>query len=330
MRCRMHRMTCLVLLVLMAAACSAAAQPTPEPVASVVLRFHNGSIIQPGILLDAIEVETKVGKVTIPAAEVRKIDFGFRVSDDDTKKIEQALRDLASDKFAAREAATKLLMDMGRLAYPDVVASVKGADLETAKRLDTILKHIRARNSVERLQTRRTDIVKTTDCTVTGKILATSLRVKCELFGEVKIPMWHLRELRSLQPGGDVIVALDAGKYGNKTSWMETDFDVVLGTRLEITASGEINLDPNNQLNIQFARNVRPEGTAQLTSNEGYLPGQVLGRIGTDGPIFVIGNRYSAPTTREGKLYVRCVTIEHANGIKAGGTYTIKITAEQN
>jgi hypothetical protein len=306
-----------------------AAQPPAAQPANVVLRFHNGSVVRPAALLDAVEFETKLGKLTIPASELRKVDFGFRLSEEDGRKLKKALSDLGSPRFPVREAATKTLTQLGRLAYPALLEARKSTDLETAKRVDGILKTIRARVSPEHLRTRRTDIVRTTDSNMTGQINAVILRVKSELFGEVKIPVHQLRELVSLLPGGDTTVALDAGKYGNRTSWMETEYEVQMGNRLDITVTGEIDLDPGNMLgNNVLTKNIRADGTPRLTSGEGYQPGQVIGKIGTDGPIFVIRSRYTGNPDREGKLYLRCVTIEHANNIRAAGSYQVRISAE--
>src|SRR6266545_4373311 len=140
MRYAPPRLAWLPLLALTVAVCPGHAQSGPTPsTPNVVLRFHNGSVVQPAVLLDALEMETKLGKIAIPANEVRRIDFGFRLSDEDTKKLEKALRDLNSDKFQTREAATKTLISMGRLAYPAVVENSKNADLEMAKRVEIIL-----------------------------------------------------------------------------------------------------------------------------------------------------------------------------------------------
>jgi hypothetical protein len=334
MRCLIRLLIHPGCLAILAAVCCGTATPQetagPGPAApNVVLRFHNGSVVQPAVLLEAVEIETKLGKISIPANEVRRIDLGFRVSEEDGKKLEKALADLGSDKYQAREAATKTLMTLGRIAYPYVVERTKGADLETAKRLEVILKDIRARVPTDKLVTRRTDVIRTSDSTLTGKITNASLRVRCDLFGEVKVDPAQLRELRASVPGELVVADVEANKYGNRNNWLETEFEVMSGTKLEITATGEINLDPGNQLNNQFTRNVRPDGVRNLVSGEqGYWPGQLLGRIGSDGPTFVIGSRFIGNTDREGKLFVRIVTIEHANNIKADGKFQVRVSSE--
>jgi len=328
---RIHRLACLVLLVQAGAAYAQIPEPdTQMPVTKTVLRFHNGSVIQPSVLLDDLEIETKIGKLRIPANEVQRIDFGFRLSPEETKQLERALNDLDSDNYQAREMSKKTLITMGRLAYPALLATAKTGNLETTKRVDLILKEIRSHNSPERLQSRRTDIIRTSDSAVAGIIITPNLRIRCELFGEVTIPVMQLRELRSLLPNEETNVAVDASKYGNQT-WMETEVEIAPGNRLDITATGEINLDPVGGIgNPALTRNVRPDGTRQLNANEPYAPGQLLGRIGTDGQTFVIGSRYIGFPDREGRLFLRIVTLELSNNVRADGSFQVRISSQPN
>jgi hypothetical protein len=303
-------------------------QPAAAPPQSLSIRFTNGTMVQQAVLLDAVEMETKLGKLSIPAHEIQRIDFGFRVSEEDAKKLEQAMKDLASEKHANREIATKTLLGMGKLAYPTLIENRKKGDLEMIRRVDGLIKDIQGKFSVENLHTRRTDILRTADSVVAGRVTSEHLRIKTDIFGETKVPLWRLRDLRSMLPGSEVMVAVDSNKYGNRMSWLETEFEVVLGTKVEITATGEINLDPLNTLggNVN-ARNVQPRGTTGLVSGEGFIPGQLVGKVG-DGPIFVIGAKHTLTPNREGKLYVRIVTIEHASNVKAEGNYNVRIAAE--
>ncbi len=322
----MHRLALLFVILFPAIL---HAQPTPTTAnPPLTMRFQNGSIVQQATLLDSIEIETKLGKLTIPPSEVHRIDFGFRVSDEDAKKLEEAMRNLKSDKHAFREGATKTLLGLGRLAYPTLLENRKGGDLETTRRIEDLIKEIQAKAPAGGLQTRRTDIVRTSDSVLSGQITSSTLRIHCEIFGEVKAPLWRLRDLRAAV--GEIFVALDSSKYGRRTSWMETEFEVSHDLRIEITATGEINMDPNNQLNApQATRNIRPDGTNQLGSGEPpYLCGMILGKIGVDGPTFVVGSRHTMVPTREGKLYLRVVTLEMSNNIRAEGSYQVRITAE--
>ena len=187
----------LALLLLMLLPATLPAQPTNPPTnPPLTVRFHNGSIVQQATLADPIEIETKLGKITVPPSEVKRIDFGFRVSEEDAKKIAAAMHDLKSDKHASREAATKTLLGLGKYAYPTLLEHRQGQDLETTRRVESLIKDIQEKVPADGLLTRRTDVIRTSDSVLTGQIAAASLRLQCEIFGEVKAPLWRLRDLR--------------------------------------------------------------------------------------------------------------------------------------
>jgi hypothetical protein len=322
---RILQFTCLALALLLTGSAPSGGQtPSPTP-SGGVLRFHNGSVLRPVVLLDAVEIETKFGKVRIPASEIRRIDFGFRNSDEDAKKIEQALTDLSSEQYQTRAGATKTLTAMKRSAYPALLTAEKTGDHEFSKRVEAILKEIRSQVPTDRLHTRRTDIVRTSDSVVTGQMSAVVIRCRCELFGEVKVPLWQLRDLSSEADASRV--AVDAAMYGNRTTWMDTGFEANRDTRLEITTTGQINLDPNNTLMNALFNKVGPDGHPQLNTGEG-IGGVLMGRIGTDGPVFVVGSRYSGVPQIEGKLFLRIITLEPTNNLKAQGSYMVDISSQ--
>src|SRR5262249_6529165 len=105
----------------------------PHKDGEVVALFHDGTRVRTVILQDTIEVVTKYGKLTVPTKDIRRVEFGFRLSGEAGKKLEQAIKDLASNNFQARETATKDLIAMGRQAYPALVKASKDNDLETTR-----------------------------------------------------------------------------------------------------------------------------------------------------------------------------------------------------
>src|SRR5262245_22628484 len=51
------------------------------------MTFADGSTLRIFLVAEKVELETKYGKLSIPAADVQRIEFAFRVSDDVAKKI---------------------------------------------------------------------------------------------------------------------------------------------------------------------------------------------------------------------------------------------------
>src|SRR5947209_4086833 len=63
------------------------------------VRFTDDSIVRMSILQDKLDIVTKYGKLTVPIADIIKIDFGVHVPPDLEKKISQAIQDLGSENF---------------------------------------------------------------------------------------------------------------------------------------------------------------------------------------------------------------------------------------
>src|SRR6476619_5550763 len=106
----------------------------PLPTVEMVARFHDGTTIRKATLQDSITIQTRYGKLNVPFADIRRVEFGLHVPEESAQKIEAALRSLGSDKFAEREAASKELVAQGFRAYAVVQAAVKSKDKEVATR----------------------------------------------------------------------------------------------------------------------------------------------------------------------------------------------------
>jgi hypothetical protein len=80
------------------------ALPTgPVPAAAdpneVEVRFNDDSTVRMVILQDSLDVDTGYGKLTVPTREVRRIDFAFRLSEEEVRKIDGAIRNLGDSAF---------------------------------------------------------------------------------------------------------------------------------------------------------------------------------------------------------------------------------------
>jgi hypothetical protein len=89
-------------------------------------------------------------------------------------KVRQWLTDLGADKFPVREAATKVLLELGRVAEPDLrAARAKAATEEERTRLDAILAKIpRERTATEVIQARAAQAMELARTEAARKVLA--------------------------------------------------------------------------------------------------------------------------------------------------------------
>src|SRR3954447_25028087 len=95
----------LGLALVLAAAATAdeprAPAPKPDP-AAVEARFVDGSTMKMTLLEKEVVVATKYGRLTVPAAEVRRIEFGLRIPEATAKLIEASVVDLGGPDFKRR------------------------------------------------------------------------------------------------------------------------------------------------------------------------------------------------------------------------------------
>jgi hypothetical protein len=289
-----------------------------EPIKSE-LRFMDDSLVRVFLLPAQLEVVTRFGKLNVPVHEIQRIDFGVRCPDGLETKIAQAMDDLGSDVYKTREVALKNLVEWGPYAYPRLYKASKSSQPEVAKRATMALERIRAKHPSRNLRLREDDVIVTSYFTMVGRITNAQLKTKSKNFGELAVALAELRSLRSTSTAGETEVTIEAAKYGSDaTSWMDSGFEAT-GSKLVITASGTVDL--------------WPQGPGYTTQASGYqqggrmgqhLAGQLLGRIGEDGAVFVIGDRYEGTPTRDGKLYLHIVHSPWGNA--SAGSYHVKIT----
>ncbi len=60
------------------------------------MTFANGSVVRMALLPGDIEINTEFGKLTVPVRSIRRIDFGLHRPDGMDKKIDAAVKRLAS------------------------------------------------------------------------------------------------------------------------------------------------------------------------------------------------------------------------------------------
>ena len=292
-----------------------------EPVEAEVQLLDNSNV-RMLMLHDKLEVITRFGKLVVPTSEIVKIDFGIHLPPGMERKVAQAIEELGSDNYKTREVALKTLVDLGPYAYPQVHVAAKSEQPEVAKRAAIALEKIKARHPARNLRLREDDIITTTSFPIFGRITTTSLKAKNETFGDVELKLTHLRAMHLVNPSRNTEVTVDAAKYGSvPNQWMETDFEVTAGVRLLIVATGAVNIWPQGPGYICSPRGYGTNGPSPPGTQ--FSAGALLGRIGDDGPAFLIGERFDGTPNRQGRLYLHIVPSPWNNA--STGTYQAKI-----
>jgi hypothetical protein len=211
----MGRVVLACLLAALPAALSAdeprkPAAPAPAPKASAMeARFNDGSVLKVTPHDERLEVTTPYGKLSIPLADVRQIDFATRTADEVARRIEKAIADLGSGDFHKREAATAELVKLGAKAFPALLEAAKLKDAEVVRRVESLLEQMRQAVSEKDLEIRKHDVIQTADSKIAGHIEGESLKVQTAQFGDVQMKLADLRSLRSLSAAADAEVVAD-------------------------------------------------------------------------------------------------------------------------
>jgi hypothetical protein len=313
----MSRLCCRSALAVLLAASPALAQDKP---AEVTARLHDGTVVRKALLRDGVVVTTRFGKLTVPATEVRRIEFGFHLPDEVAREVAAAVKQLGSDEYQQREAAGKRLVALGFRAWPALQAAARSPDKEVATRAKAALERVRKEVPAEKLSLPEQDVVYTRDCVLAGRIEGEALKAHSASLGELSL---RLTELRSLHSGAvdRAEVAVEAAQFGaGAGKWADSGVTVEAGVGLAVAASGRVDLTP-----AQAGQHVSGPAGYPAQGSSGYQAGTLLGRVGEDGPVFVVGQHYEGHSGKGGKLYLQIVPLAGGNG--STGAYQVKVSS---
>ena len=295
-------------------------------------KFADDSLLKVIALDPSLVVNTKYGKLTVPLADVQRIEIGFRFPEGLEAKVDTAITSLGAPAFRERETAERDLLKFAEHAVPALKRAAKSTDPEVARRADSVLKKLTEKLAPEKLVHKDYDVVETNDIVIRGRIEPTSVKVRTKLFGETSLQLSEVRALRSTLSAQNEF-AVDSAKYGrqNSNDWFDTGIDI--GDQpIEITVSGTVDLNPGqpgqfiatpvgNAANGTGRPVYLPNGRAYS-----YAPGALIGRIGNDvnAAPFVVGNSYKAGrTSTSERLYLKVSPSPWA--IDCNGSYTVKV-----
>jgi hypothetical protein len=302
--------------------------PMDPAAKKVEVRFANGSNVIMILLQENIEIITEFGKLKIPPAEIRQIEFGVHLAEAERGQIARALELLSSSNYKEREAAMKQLVVLGPQAYLALFQATRGKDQETAKRAQIAMKTIAEKVPARLLRLREDDRIRTTKFTIVGRIVTPSIKARAEYFGELSLRPSQLLAIRWMDGTGTKEIMVDAAKHGSAPDqWMDTGIRLEAHVRLKVTAAGQVDIMP--QQAGQYVAG--PAGLGQeagvpvrfVNGRVQSRPGALMGRIGETGTPFVVGDLYNQIPTVEGKLYLSIVPGPWGAG--STGSYRVKV-----
>jgi len=295
--------------------------PAKGGAAPVEVRLADGSSVRMTLTQPNIEITTKYGKLSVPASEIRRVEFGFRYPDGAESKINDLVNTLGDGNYKRREAAAAELLSFRELAYPALKRAAKSSDAETSKRASELVQKLEDKLPPEKLKFRDFDLLAAVDFTARGRIEAKTLQGSTPYFGEVRLQVAEVRSLRSVAFGGETMVQLDSAKHTDQANgtWLETDVELTGDMPVEIVATGQVSLYRGGGYECG------PKGHQSYPSPNGaHLSGTLIGRVGASGEVFVIGEKYYGTPKESGKLYLRLAPSPWPG--QASGTFKVAIS----
>jgi hypothetical protein len=304
----------------------------------VDIHFLNGSTVRMLIQSEQLEVATAYGKLVVPVKDLRAIEFGLHFPEGVEAKIDSAVKDLGSGDYRTREKASMTLIDLGPFSYPAVLDATRIKDLETSQRAKELAKKLVANHPKKDLKTSADDKVITRTFTIVGKILTTTIKSKTEYFGDQELTLAKMRTLRAVGgTGQDLEFAIDASKYASAGQWMDTGYIVDGRTTISITAKGVVDVWPQQGGGYMSG----PNGFQ--ATQRGGLPGlnfggkkiggmlnlqqhcgMLLGKIGEEGEMFIVSERYEGMPESEGKLFLHIGPSQW--NVQSAGQYDVRVS----
>jgi hypothetical protein len=299
---------------------------------AVEVRLVDRSAVRMSFQHESLDVTTRYGKLTVPTHDIQVIHFGLRVPAETHDRIQALIAQLGDEQFEKRETAQRELVRLKELAYPAVLRAMKETDAETSRRATKIAASIEESVEAERLAVKHYDTIVTNEFSIAGTLELTKLKARTPVFGEAQLDVAAVRSIRWLRNMSETNVELDASRYGVQADmWLTTDVEIEPGMRLEITASGTIDLMPHGQAGQFMATPAGPAnpqnvGMGGAVGRRPYAPGTLLGKIGPTGEVFQIGDNYRGTAKAAGKLLLRSAPGQWNN--PPSGTYAVKVKAK--
>jgi hypothetical protein len=289
-------------------------------------RLDDESVVRVRLLCDQIHVTTPYGRLFVPVTDIQRIEFGYHSTTAMQKRIREAVAQLAAKTYETREGASKQLLALGPVSYSALRQATNASDLEVVRRAKSLVEKMEAKCSPEQLQRKSYDLVHTPTFTIAGQIEGGELKVRTSYFGETRLKLANLIRLRSLGSDSEALVTIDSARYANPgaIAWMETEVEIREGARVEITASGQIDMYPLGGYTGQWmATAAGPGWGGGFGQVGGQMPGVLIGRIGKNGKEIALRDSWSETASNGGRLYLRIVPSPWGNA--STGTYKVAI-----
>ncbi len=283
------------------------AKPAQEPVDPKVIRLHlsDGSIISGKLTIDALPVDTRFGRLTIPIEEIRFVRPGLESRPAEMEKVTALLENLGSANVTERQAAATELAKYGPIVRDQLQAlAADQPQGPRAAEIRTLLERINEKMESEGLDAddfSSQDIIATTKFTIAGRIVPQSFQLESD-FGNLTMSLADMlkADRNTGEPEEERKTVTVAQENFVTRTMKSTGLRVTKGDKITIRATGQITM-------TRWGNAVAtPEGAANTgwyVNNQIYN-GALCMRIGSGGTISKVGNSITVTAPASGVLHL--------------------------
>jgi hypothetical protein len=164
----------------------------------VEVRFGDDSIMRVVLLAEVLDLDTAYGKLTIPLSDVKRVDFGLRITPEEEKIIAGAIADAGGPDPKLRVAARGVLVGLREKALPAVRrAAAAAAGTEAGTFLADCEGRIKSALPDGLSSPSDRDKVVTAGSTFVGRLTTPEFKVRTYAFGEQPLKLATVRSLRT-------------------------------------------------------------------------------------------------------------------------------------
>jgi len=283
------------------------------------IRLRSGTILVGRLKASVWKCATAFGELTIPVAEVRRVRFGRKSDPDRVQTVRALIKDLDSPQAARRDFAVAALREQGVFAAPDLKEHSVGAGRSAqVKKLCVDL--LASLKEGPRDWPADDDRIETARFNLKGTVSQANFTIQIAELGAITVERRHIVELRAHRPSESHTFKV-TGQHSPRTSWLDTKLQLKPGQRFKITAHGAIMFP-------QWGGNAfAPDGALNMGNWAGMPMGSLVGRMGTNGPMFKVGRFYAGAPAGKGTLHL-CLGIT-VQGMASNGEYNVTVELEE-
>src|SRR2546422_5971257 len=225
---------------------AATTQEGKERQSPPIFYLHDLSKIAGYPKLEALQVDTQYGPLSIPKDQLVRIRFARRLAADLQAKIQELIDELGDADFDKREAATQALKEVGPSALELLQKATKSTNEEIKNRSEILVGQLskpaegKASEDENLVQLAGSDDeIVTTRMTIKGRIPQDEFIIESR-YGELRVRTSDLTGI-SFRPTGPSSLKADVTtQHQPQSNWLDTKFDLVKGQKLKLEASGQV------------------------------------------------------------------------------------------